>query len=68
INLFRTVNQQPQQKLTFDLEKIGKGEAPDPDVMADDLIVVNRSPARAALRDSLFSDIVDTLNPFSIFK
>ena len=68
INLFRTINQQTPQMLTYDLEKIGNGEAPDPVVMADDVIVVRRSPARAALRDSLFSDIVDTLNPFSIFK
>ncbi|MDD2920247.1 polysaccharide biosynthesis/export family protein [Rhodoferax sp.] len=68
INLFRTVNQMPQQKLTFDLDKIRQGEQADPDIMADDVIVVKRSPTRAALRDSLFSDVVNTLNPFSIFK
>jgi len=65
INLFRSVNQQPQQKLTFDLDKIGNGEVADPDILADDVIVVNRDPARTAMRDSLFSDILTMLNPFS---
>ena len=65
INLFRTVNQMPQQKLTFDLEKIRQGEASDPAIVADDVIVVKRDPARAALMDSLFKDVLDTLNPFS---
>ena len=65
INLFRTVNQVPQQKLTFDLEKIRQGESADPAIVADDVIVVKRDPARAALMDSLFKDVLDTLNPFS---
>lgn len=65
INLFRTVNHAQQQKLTFDLEKIRKGEDPDPSIMADDIIVVSRDPQRAALRDSLFSDVLSTFNPFS---
>jgi len=29
------------------------------------VIVVQRSASRAVLRDSLFRDILDTLNPFS---
>jgi len=65
INLFRSVNQQPQQKMTFDLDKIGNGEMADPDILADDVIVVSRDPARTAMRDSLFSDILTMLNPFS---
>jgi len=68
VNLFRTVNQQPQQKMTFDIDKIGSGEVADPEIVADDVIVVMRDPTRAFLRDSIFSDVVDTINPFSIFK
>jgi polysaccharide biosynthesis/export protein len=52
---------------TFDLEKIRSGEIPDPGILADDVIVVRRDPARAALRDSLFRDVIDSINPFSVF-
>ncbi|MDC6705953.1 SLBB domain-containing protein, partial [Leclercia adecarboxylata] len=48
-----------------DVLKIRMGEAPDPTLRGDDVVVVNRNTARTALRDSLFRDIVDTLNPFS---
>ncbi|HMN20909.1 MAG TPA: polysaccharide biosynthesis/export family protein [Ottowia sp.] len=48
-----------------DVMKIRTGEAPDPLLQGDDVVVVNRNGARAALRDSLFSDIIGTLNPFS---
>lgn len=48
-----------------DVLKIRTGEAPDPLLQGDDVVVVNRNGARAALRDSLFSDIIGTLNPFS---
>lgn len=48
-----------------DVMKIRTGEAPDPLLQGDDVVVVNRNSARAALRDSLFSDIIGTLNPFS---
>ena len=51
----------------YDVEKIRRGELDDPVVMNDDVVVVNRSPARAALRDSLFRDFIDTINPFSPF-
>lgn len=55
------------QSLTeqYDVDKIRKGEATDPFLRGDDVVVVNRNSARAALRDSLFSDILSTLNPFS---
>ena len=49
----------------YDVEKIRRGEVDDPAVVNDDVVVVNRSPARAALRDSLFRDFIDTINPFS---
>lgn len=68
IMLFRTLPGQPQQTLTFDLEKIRSGEEPDPPIRADDVLVVKRNPARAALRDSLFRDIIDSINPFSALR
>jgi polysaccharide biosynthesis/export protein len=49
----------------FDVEKIRRGELEDPIVVNDDVIVVNRSPARTALKDSLFRDVLDAINPFS---
>ena len=48
-----------------DVLKIRVGEAPDPTLRGDDVVVVNRNTARATLRDSLFRDILDTINPFS---
>ena len=68
IMLFRNAPGQPQQTLTFDLEKIRSGEQPDPTIVADDVLVVKRSPARTALRDSLFRDIIDSINPFSALR
>jgi polysaccharide export outer membrane protein len=56
--------QQPVQQ-TFNLEAIRDGKEADPVVIADDVIVVKRSAARTALRDSLFRDIIDAINPFS---
>lgn len=49
----------------YDVLKIRKGEAPDPMLQNDDVVVVNRNDARVTLRDSLFRDVLDTLNPFS---
>ena len=49
----------------YDVLKIRKGEAPDPMLQNDDVVVVNREDARVTLRDSLFRDIIDTLNPFA---
>lgn len=49
----------------YDVLKIRAGEAPDPVLQGDDVVVVNRDGARTALRDSLFSDILGALNPFS---
>lgn len=48
----------------YDVEKIRRGELEDPAVVNDDLIVVNRSKSRTVLRDSLFRDVIDTINPF----
>lgn len=54
-----------REQFLYDLDKVRAGEVTDPDVRNDDVIVVPRSSSRAALRDSLFRDILDTINPFS---
>ena len=64
IMLYRTTNGERTAQ-TFDLEKIRAGEEMDPEVLPDDVIVVKRNPSRTALRDSIFRDIIDTINPFS---
>lgn len=64
IKLYRTTNGERSAQ-TFDLEKIRAGEEMDPEVLPDDVIVVKRNPSRTALRDSIFRDIIDTINPFS---
>ena len=63
--LFRITPQGQSLLEKHDVLKIRKGEAPDPLLQGDDVVVVNRNGARATLRDSLFRDILDTLNPFS---
>ncbi len=53
-----------REQFTYDLDKVRAGLEKDPDIRSDDVIVVQRNARRAALRDSLFSDILSTLNPF----
>lgn len=53
-----------REQFTYDLDKVRAGQAMDPDIRSDDVIVVQRNASRAALRDSLFGDILNTLNPF----
>jgi polysaccharide export outer membrane protein len=64
IMLFRNTQGQPSEPRVFDLDKIRAGEVADPVIQSDDVIVVKRNPKRTALRDSLFRDVLDTLNPF----
>jgi polysaccharide biosynthesis/export protein len=64
IMLFRNTQGQPSEPKVFDLDKIRAGEVPDPMIQSDDVIVVKRNASRTALRDSLFRDILDTINPF----
>ena len=54
-----------RESQTFDVEKIRRGELEDPQIVNDDVIVVNRSGARVILKDSIFRDVVDAINPFS---
>ena len=49
----------------YNLDQVRGGEVQDPDIRSDDVIVVKRDSNRTALRDSLFRDIIDTINPFS---
>jgi polysaccharide export outer membrane protein len=53
-----------REQFTYDLDKVRAGQEMDPNIRADDVIVVQRNARRTALRDSLFSDILSTLNPF----
>jgi len=67
VRIFR-MNGNERQALTFDLEKIRTGEASDPVIQNDDLIVVNQSKVRAVLKDSVLSDFMGLFNPFSFLK
>jgi polysaccharide biosynthesis/export protein len=64
VMLFRADASGKRVAATYDVERIRRGEVEDPAVVNDDLIVVNRSKSRTALKDSLFKDIIDTVNPF----
>jgi polysaccharide export outer membrane protein len=68
VMLFRATPLGPQEVLKFDVKKIRNGEMEDPMLKADDLVVVNRSGARELLKDSVFRDVLDFINPFSILS
>jgi polysaccharide export outer membrane protein len=65
--LFRAANGE-KKTMKYDVTKIRSGELDDPILVNEDVVVVNRSGARTALRDSLFRDIIDTINPFSYMR
>ena len=67
VMLFRVNNKGERQVATFDVDKIRSGKSDDPVIKGDDLIVVQRDSTRRLLKDSLFRDIVDSINPFSVF-
>lgn len=64
--LFRSNGAGAQEVLKFDVKKIRNGELEDPPLRGDDLVVVNRSGAREIMKDSIFRDVLDFLNPFSV--
>ena len=66
--LFRVTPVGESVSLKFDATKIRTGETSDPLIQNDDLVVVNRSKARAAFKDSLFRDILDVLNPIPFLR
>ena len=65
VMLFRLTPEGESVVEKYDVMKIRAGEAADPMLQSDDVVVVNRNSKRAVLRDSLFRDIIDTLNPFA---
>jgi polysaccharide export outer membrane protein len=65
VMLFRLSPEGKPDNKKYNLELIRKGEADDPMLQSDDVVVVNRDSSRVWLRDSLFRDVIDTLNPFS---
>ena len=65
VMLFRADDSGHRETRVYDVEKIRRGEIEDPIVVNDDLIVVNRSPSRVFMKDSLFRDTLDAINPFS---
>jgi len=67
VMLFRVGDGGSRQVAVFDVEQIRAGKHEDPAIKGDDLIVVQRDAARKMLKDSLFRDIIDSVNPFSVF-
>lgn len=67
VMLFRQGTDGNRQVATFDVDRIRAGKEADPPIRGDDLIVVQRDSARALIKDSIFRDVVDSINPFSIF-
>ena len=65
VMVFRMLATGSREGRAYDVEKIRRGELDDPVVMSDDVVVVNRSQARTIFKDSLFRDIIDSVNPFS---
>jgi polysaccharide biosynthesis/export protein len=67
VMLFRTDAGGKRTSMTYDIERIRRGEIEDPTVLNDDMIVVNRAPSRVVLKDSVWKDMIDFINPFSPF-
>lgn len=65
VMLFRVNEGGETETLKYDVLKIRAGDELDPALQRDDVVVVNRNKSRVSLRDSLFRDVIDTLNPFS---
>ena len=64
IVVYRNAAGGAREQTTYDLDKVRSGKEADPAIRSDDVIVVQRNARRTALRDSLFGDILSTLNPF----
>lgn len=64
--LFRMKNDGAQEVLKYDVKKIRNGESEDPVLKGDDLVVVNKNGTRELLKDSIFRDVLDFINPFSV--
>jgi polysaccharide export outer membrane protein len=66
VKVFRQGSNGKRQVATFDIDRIRAGKDDDPPIQGDDLIVVQRDAIRAFLKDSVFRDVVDSINPFSV--
>jgi polysaccharide biosynthesis/export protein len=64
--IYRVNEQKVRESAVYDVEKIRAGKADDPPIQGDDLIVVQRDSKRVLLKDSLFRDVIDSVNPFSL--
>ncbi len=67
VKLFRKLPDGKKTMLSFNLEEIRRGDVKDPLVKGNDIVVVQRSGARTFLKDSVFRDAADLLNPFRLF-
>ncbi len=68
VMIYRTGPDGKLDSQTFDLDRVRSGEIPDPLVLPEDVIVVQRKPVRVLLRDSAVSDFINLLNPFNYMK
>lgn len=68
VMLFRVNEQRQREVAVFDVAKIRSGKSDDPLIRGDDLIVVQQDSTRKLLKDSVFRDIIDSVNPFSVFS
>lgn len=68
VRLFRVNEKGERQVAVFDVEQIRSGKSDDPSIKGDDLIVVQRDANRRMLKDSIFRDVLDSINPFAIFR
>ncbi|WP_299766841.1 polysaccharide biosynthesis/export family protein [Ramlibacter sp.] len=68
VKIFRQGDKGERQVATFDIERIRAGTHEDPAIRGDDVIVVQRDATRALLKDSIFRDIIDSINPFSVLS
>lgn len=67
VMLFRHDPNGTRQVAVFDVDQIRSGKSDDPVIRGEDLIVVQRDSGRQFLKDSMFRDIIDSINPFSVF-
>jgi polysaccharide export outer membrane protein len=68
VMLFRVNEQRQREVAVYDVAKIRSGKSDDPVIRGDDLIVVQQDSTRKLLKDSVFRDIIDSVNPFSVFS
>lgn len=68
VMLFRVNENRVREVAVFDVNKIRSGASDDPVIKGDDLIVVQRDSTRTLLKDSVFRDLLDSINPFSVFS